>query len=111
MQDVISFDETGGEIKLTIARYYPPSGRNIDKLATDGKPDEEWGVKPDRGFEVKLSREEQNDLEEMMRDLEIIPAKGDEAKQVTAEKDKQLKAALDQLRKTIEDRRRTGAIK
>jgi C-terminal peptidase prc len=111
VQDVISFDETGGEIKLTIARYYPPSGRNIDKLATDGKPDEEWGVKPDRGFEVKLTREEQNDLEELMRDLEIIPAKGDEAKQVTAEKDKQLKVALDQLRKTIEDRRRTGAIK
>ena len=111
VQDVVSFDETGGEIKMTIARYYPPSDRNIDKLATKGEPDEEWGVKPDRGFEVKLTREELNDLEEMMRDLEIIPVPGEEAKKVTEEKDKQLKAALDQLRKTIEDRRRTGAIK
>jgi hypothetical protein len=95
---------------MTIARYYPPSDRNIDKLATKGEPDEEWGVKPDRGFEVKLTREELNDLETMMRDLEIIPVQGEDAKKVTEEKDKQLKAALEHLRKSIEDRRK-GAIK
>jgi carboxyl-terminal processing protease len=36
VQNVMTFAETGGEIKMTIARYFPPLGRNIDKLATKG---------------------------------------------------------------------------
>ena len=63
VQDVIPFRDSGGEIKLTIGRYYPASGRNIDKQATNGNPDEEWGVKPDAGFEVKLTSAELNELE------------------------------------------------
>ncbi|MBX9624885.1 MAG: S41 family peptidase [Gemmataceae bacterium] len=98
VQDVIPFDETEGEVKLTIARYFPPSDRNIDKLATKGDPKEEWGVKPDAGFEVKLSREEETDLATLLHDLEIIPAEGKDAKVVTEAKDKQLKAAMDYLR-------------
>lgn len=110
VQDVVGFDETGGEIKLTIARYYPPSDRNIDKLATKGEPDEEWGVRPDNGFEVKLSREEHNDLETHMRDLEIIPATPGKAKQVAEDTDKQLKAALTYLRAAVDEKRK-GANK
>src|SRR6185437_2079450 len=54
VQDVVGFDDTGGEIKLTIARYYPPSDRNIDKLAAEQDPSiKDWGVHPDKGFEVK----------------------------------------------------------
>jgi len=100
VQDVLPFSETGGEIKLTIARYYPPSGRNIDKLAAEhDKSITEWGVSPDKGFEVKLSREESNELETLMRDLEIIPTATGKKLVVDESKDKQLKAALDYLRK------------
>lgn len=98
---MIPFRETGGEIKLTIARYYPPSDRNIDKHATKGEPDDVWGVKPDQGFEVKLGREESNELEVHLRELEVIPAPGGKHLQVTEDKDKQLKAALDYLRQQI----------
>jgi C-terminal peptidase prc len=108
VQDVVGFDETEGEIKLTIARYFPPSGRNIDKLATKGDPKEEWGVKPDPGFEVKLSREEEADLAVLLHDLEVIPADGKEAKVVTEAKDKQLKAALDYLRGRAAEGRKGG---
>jgi len=103
VQDVVGFDKTGGEIKLTIARYYPPSDRNIDKLASEQDPKiKEWGVHPDKSFEVKLSREESNDLETYLRDLEIIQAPGGKKPQeVSEEKDKQLKVALEYLRKTI----------
>jgi len=101
VQDVIGFDDTRGEIKLTIARYYPPSERNIDKLATKGDPSEVWGVKPDKGHEVKLTREELNDLETRMRDLEIIPSPGKMTLEVTEAKYKQLKAALEYLRQQI----------
>src|SRR5206468_9909384 len=38
VQDVLEFAQTGGEIKLTIARYFPPSDRNIDKLAAEQDP-------------------------------------------------------------------------
>lgn len=101
VQDVIPFRETGGEIKLTIARYFPPSDRNIDKHATSGSPEDVWGVRPDQGLEVKLTREESNDLETHMRDLEIIPAPGGKPILVTEENDKQLKAALDYLRQQL----------
>ena len=100
VQDVKDFDETGGQIKLTIARYYPPSDRNIDKLASEqDKSITDWGVQPDKGFEVKLSREELNEFETMARDLEIIPSAAGKKLAVDEEKDKQLKVALEFLRK------------
>ena len=99
VQDVVTFSETEGEIKLTIARYYPPSDRNIDKLASEqDKTITDWGVHPDKGFEVKLTREEQNELDTLMRDLEIIPTATGKKLVVDEEKDKQLKAALAILR-------------
>jgi len=112
VQDVLTFSETGGEIKLTIARYYPPSGRNIDKLAAEqDKSITEWGVTPDKGFEVKLTREEQTELDTLMRDLEIIPSATGKKQQVDETKDKQLKAALDYLRKQAMARGNGGTEK
>jgi C-terminal peptidase prc len=100
VQDVLNFSETGGEIKLTIARYYPPKEHNIDKLAAEqDKSITEWGVTPDKGFEVKLSREEQNELDTLMRELEVIPNESGKKLVVDETKDKQLKAALEYLRK------------
>lgn len=101
VQDVVPFRATEGEIKLTIARYYPPSDRNIDKLATGGATGEEWGVKPDKGFEVALSREELTELGEAMRNLEIIRPKNAPAKDAKAFEDKQLNKALEYLRDQI----------
>jgi hypothetical protein len=43
-------------MRLTTARYYPPSGRNIHR-EKDAKPEETWGVMPDAGCEVKLNDE------------------------------------------------------
>jgi carboxyl-terminal processing protease len=102
VQDVVEFSPTGGELKYTIARYYPPSGRNIDKLATEQDPSiKDWGVKPDSGFEVKLNSEELNDWFEYIQDLLVIPPPGKPAPAVTPEKDKQLTKGLDQLREAI----------
>jgi C-terminal peptidase prc len=104
VQDVRPFDPTGGEIKYTIARYYPPSGRNIDKLATEQDPNiKEWGVKPDYGFEVKLTPEELNDWYEYFLDLGVIPPPGKPAPVVTPAKDKQLQKGLDYLRTVVKE--------
>ncbi len=102
VQDVVKFEPTGGETKYTIARYYPPSGRNIDKLATEQDPTiKDWGVKPDYGFEVKLTPEEQNDWYEYIQDLLVIPPPGKPSPVVNPAKDKQLQKGLDHLRDVI----------
>ncbi|OWK46750.1 S41 family peptidase [Fimbriiglobus ruber] len=105
VQNVERFSPTGGEIKMTTARYFPPLGKNIDKHSTPGKPEDEWGVKPNPGFEIKLPREEQQELAESYRDREIIKPKDAPKTPVDKEKadkkpfvDRQLEKAVDYLR-------------
>lgn len=102
VQHVEPYEQTEGRIKYTVARYYPPSGRNIDKVAmeqsTELKTKDEWGVKPDAGFEIKMTREELADWFEYSRELEVIPVPGKKAPAVDPAKDKQLAKALEHLR-------------
>ncbi|MCU0704361.1 MAG: S41 family peptidase [Fimbriiglobus sp.] len=105
VQTVRPFNPTEAKVKLTFARYFPPSDRNIDRFSTGGKPEEEWGVSPNKGYEVKLTREEKNDLREMFRDREVIPRKDgkkteDEPKK-KAFKDTQLEKAVDYVKEQI----------
>jgi C-terminal peptidase prc len=100
VQTIEPFADTKGEFKFTTARYFPPKGRNIDKHSTGGKPEDEWGVLPNEGFEVKLTREERTELAEHFRDLELL--KKPEVKEGKAPfKDKQLEKALEFLKKKI----------
>lgn len=105
VQHVEPYEETAGRIKFTVARYYPPSGKNIDKVASEQDPElkkkDEWGVKPDAGFELKMTREELADWFEYSRDLEIIPPPGKKPATVDPSKDKQLAKALEHLRGQI----------
>ncbi|MCS7020544.1 MAG: S41 family peptidase [Gemmataceae bacterium] len=102
VQDVVPFRPTGGELKYTIARYYPPSGRNIDKLATEQDPSiKEWGVSPDDGFEVKFNPDELNNWYEYVQDLHVIPPPGKTPPRVDPSKDRQLQTALNHLRELI----------
>lgn len=71
VQNVIPLDDHahGGEngsdgellarsaLKLTVAGYRRPSGKNIDR-PPGAKESDAWGVAPDPGFEVKLSEED-----------------------------------------------------
>ena len=98
VQNVEDFYPTGGQFKLTTARYFPPKGQNIDKLSTSGKEEEEWGVRPDKGFEVKVSREELADLAERFRDREVIQPKGAAAKEQKPFQDRQLDKAVEYLK-------------
>lgn len=109
VQDVREFAPTGGELKYTIARYYPPTGRNIDKLATEQDPTiKEWGVKPDAGFEVKLSSDELNDWYEYAQDLLVIAPPGKDSPKVNPAKDKQLLKGLEQLRDLVKTKTPKG---
>jgi carboxyl-terminal processing protease len=100
VQNIRGFD--GGQMKLTIATYWRPSGKNIHRGSTAGKEDDEWGVLPNKGFEVKQSPRERADLEEHLKNLEVIPRKDKAEKEAKSEfKDRQLDKALEYLREQI----------
>ncbi|HMF14325.1 MAG TPA: S41 family peptidase, partial [Gemmataceae bacterium] len=111
VQNIRGFD--GGQMKLTIATYWRPSGKNIHRLSTGGKDEDEWGVAPDKGFEVKQSPRERADLEEHLRDMEIIPRKDKPAtKEAKADnKDRQLDKAMEYIREQIKLASRVQAKK
>ncbi len=90
----------GGQIKLTTASFWRPSGKNLNKPSTKGREEDEWGVRPD--IEVKLSAKETDDLEEAQKESEIIYPKDHVGKKPANNfKDRQLDKALDYLRGQI----------
>jgi C-terminal peptidase prc len=98
VQNIQDFD--GGEIKLTTASFWRPSGRNLNKGSTAGKDEDTWGVTPDKV--IKLSRKEREDLAEYQHNAEIIRPKDRPSKAAKEQfKDRQLEAALEYLRDQI----------
>jgi carboxyl-terminal processing protease len=63
---VIDLEDGNSVLKLTTASYRRPNGHNIHRFP-NSKKSEEWGVKPDANYEVKLSAEELRDLVEYRR--------------------------------------------
>jgi carboxyl-terminal processing protease len=57
VQNVLPLESGNSALKLTTATYWRPSGKNIHRgrNATD---EDDWGVRPDPGYEVVLSDEE-----------------------------------------------------
>jgi C-terminal peptidase prc len=111
VQNIQPFEK--GEMKLTIATYWRPNGKNIHRSSTNGKDEDEWGVLPSKGFEVKQTPRERGDLEEALREREIIARKDKPAPKETKTefKDRQLEKALEYLREQIKISSRVQAKK
>jgi C-terminal peptidase prc len=102
VQNVETFPETGGKIKLTTATFWPPSGRNLNKSSTTGKDEEDWGVRPDKGFTLKLDRAEKDELFDRIYNWGVIPRRDLPPKETKKDfKDRQLEMALEYLRGQI----------
>jgi len=54
VQNIIDLEDGNSVLKLTVATYQRPSGKNIHKFK-NAKDSDEWGVSPNKGLEVKLS--------------------------------------------------------
>jgi len=68
VQDVKPLPSGAGQLKITTAYYYLPSGRNIQRL-----PDKkEWGVDPSPGFYLSLTNAQYSALLAVQRELDII---------------------------------------
>ncbi|HEY1379264.1 MAG TPA: S41 family peptidase, partial [Gemmataceae bacterium] len=113
VQNIQPFSPTNGEIKLTTATFWRPSGKNLnkssikdyDKMSKEDLEKLDWGVRPDHGYVIKLDPKERFELDTHLREREIIPrrdAPPKETKETKPEfKDRQLEAALDYLKSQI----------
>jgi carboxyl-terminal processing protease len=71
VQSLISLRSSGSALKLTTATYIRPSGKNIHRFP-DAREEDDWGVRPNPGFEVRLSDREMALLLADQRRREII---------------------------------------
>ena len=99
VQNIIGLEGGDSQLKLTMASYHRPSGINIHRLKGAAEEDD-WGVRPDEGFEIQFSPEEfrlwwqARQRREIFRDK---PADG----AASVFQDTQLMAAVEYVRKQL----------
>ena len=71
VQNVIELEDGRSAMKLTTASYRRPNGKNIHRFP-DAKESDEWGVTPDKGFEIKLNNSEMHALMQDRRARDIL---------------------------------------
>src|SRR5262245_59511590 len=109
VQNVIRMENDTSALKLTTASYWRPSGKNIHRFP-DAKESDEWGVKPDHGYEVPLTLDDEIAYMKYRVDRDVVQgkngakplAKPKNEKETEKDKkpfeDKVLQKALDYLR-------------
>jgi carboxyl-terminal processing protease len=101
VQEVIDLPDDLGALKLTTATYWRPSGKDINKRKNVGEAGE-WGVQPDKGYEVKVEPEELARLrmQRLNRELHKRPGNGAEPPGKGAEPvvDRQLAKAVEYIK-------------
>ncbi|MGW8258469.1 MAG: S41 family peptidase [Thermoguttaceae bacterium] len=77
VQSVIEMEGGKSALKLTTAAYFRPSGKNIHRFP-DSRPEDDWGVEPDKGFALKLDVKELVELirYRQKRDILRVEQKG-----------------------------------
>jgi carboxyl-terminal processing protease len=109
VQNVIEMEDGHSALKLTTASYLRPNGKNIHRFP-NAKDTDEWGVMPDKGFEIKLKDAELERQIEDRRARDILPpsAEGAVAKNAKPAKgetepfvDRQLQAAVEHLNRVL----------
>ena len=70
VQNIIDLEGGDSALKLTTASYWRPSEKNIHRRK-DAKDEDDWGVRPDEGFEVILDEEQQDKVRLNRRDRDL----------------------------------------
>jgi carboxyl-terminal processing protease len=71
VQEVTDLGDRRGELKLTVASYWRPSGANIHRRHNAG-PRDTWGVTPDKGYQVVVEGEEDRQLRRWRLDRDVV---------------------------------------
>ena len=98
VQNIIELENGLSALKLTTAGYRRPSGKNIHRFEGASEQDE-WGVKPNDGFEVKFSGAENRALTAFRQQLDVVkrPTAAATASDPLDFDDRQLNKALEFL--------------
>lgn len=75
VQNLIELGEGHGAIKLTTSGYLRPNGKNIHRLPK-AKDNDDWGVKPDDGYRIRLETREMLELIRDRRRRDILKSPG-----------------------------------
>lgn len=86
VQNIIPLENDSAALKLTTASYLRPSGKNIHRMP-DSKETDDWGVKPNEGYEIAMKDEERLEYMKWRRDRDIYRAKKRDPKPVESPKD------------------------
>ena len=71
VQSILDLEDGNSVLKLTIATYWRPSGKNIHRFK-NAKESDEWGVTPSPGLDVKLTGKEYHDWAVARRDRDFL---------------------------------------
>ena len=114
VQNIITMEKDTSAIKLTTATYWRPSGKNIHRLP-DSKDTDEWGVKPNNGFDVPMKDDERLEYMVWRSDRDVVRSKkkepapkdkdGKEKKEKKEFKDRVMEKALEHIKKEIDKAR------
>ena len=117
VQNVIPMENGVSALKLTTASYWRPSNKNIHRFP-DSKEEEDWGVRPTDGFEVKLKDEERLNYFRWRAKRDIVRRPGEPLPKPVAEedavpadfRDRVLDKAVEHLREQIKKGVQQGAV-
>ena len=91
VQNLLDLEDGNSVLKLTVATYWRPSGKNIHRFK-EAKESDEWGVSPDPGLEVKLAPREHFEWAMARRDRDLLGGKAAAAlRELEAKKDEKPK--------------------
>lgn len=74
VQNILDLEDGNSVLKLTVATYWRPSGKNIHRFK-NAKDTDEWGVTPNPGMDLKLTREEYHDWFVGRRDRDFLSSR------------------------------------
>lgn len=103
VQKVFELESARSALKLTTAIYVRPNGHNIHR-AKNATEEDEWGVRPSPGGEVKLTDEQYGKLYQARMQRDVL--EGDIPPEALEFVDPQLQRALELLEVTEGDKRK-----
>jgi len=95
VQNIIELEDGNSVLKLTVATYQRPSGKNIHKFK-NAKDSDEWGVSPNKDLEVKLNRRDYVDWSHGRRERDSVSRNRRPRPKPEKEKDGDAKPATEQ---------------
>jgi carboxyl-terminal processing protease len=106
VQNLHALEDRKTALNITIASYWRPSGKNIHRFP-DAKESDDWGVRPNPGFEIAMSDQERKDYFAARRYRDIVSGKSGHMPDKLREKveapfhDKVLDKALQHIREQL----------